>query len=135
MAFQYYLFLAVFHGVIIFYAFLIGKKLDDSGFGVSWRVLLIPLYIICFIIVLWGIIYIYSIKKHKSEYKIILIITIIIIIVCTITNCVFWPNFYLSNKGITRYFPIVIDGIITITTMVHCFFLYRSKKKYLAEEI
>ena len=135
MAFQYYLFLAVFHGVIIFYAFLIGKKLDDSGFGVSWRVLLIPLYIICFIIVLWGIIYIYSIKKHKSEYKIILIITIIIIIVCTITNCVFWPNFYLSNKGITRYFPIGIDGIITITTMVHCFFLYRSKKKYLAEEI
>ena len=135
MAFQYYLFLTVFHGVIIFYAFLIGKKLDDSGFGVSWRVLLIPLYIICFIIVLWGIIYIYSIKKHKSEYKIILIITIIIIIVCTITNCVFWPNFYLSNKGITRYFPIVIDGIITITTMVHCFFLYRSKKKYLAEEI
>jgi hypothetical protein len=135
LAFQYYLFLTVFHGVIIFYAFLIGKKLDDSGFGVSWRVLLIPLYIICFIIVLWGIIYIYSIKKHKSEYKIILIITIIIIIVCTITNCVFWPNFYLSNKGITRYFPIVIDGIITITTMVHCFFLYRSKKKYLAEEI
>jgi hypothetical protein len=135
LAFQYYLFLAVFHGVIIFYAFLIGKKLDDSGFGVSWRVLLIPLYIICFIIVLWGIIYIYSIKRHKSEYKIILIITIIIIIVCTITNCVFWPNFYLSNKGITRYFPIVIDGIITITTMVHCFFLYRSKKKYFAEEI
>ena len=135
LAFQYYLFLTVFHGVIIFYAFLIGKKLDDSGFGVSWRVLLIPLYIICFIIVLWGIIYIYSIKKHKSEYKIILIITIIIIIICTITNCVFWPNFYLSNKGITRYFPVVTDGIITVTTMVHCFFLYRSKKKYLAEEI
>lgn len=94
---------------------------------------MIPLYIICFIKVLWGIIYIYSIKKHKSEYKIILIITIIIIIVCTITNCVFWPNFYLSNKGITRYFPIVIDGIITITTMVHCFFLYRSKKKIFSQ--
>ena len=109
--------------------------MDDDSFLVSWRILLIPLYIICAIIVLWGIIYIYSIKKHKSKYKIILILTIIIIIICTIVNCVFWPNFYLSNKGITRYFPIVIDGIITITTMVHCFFLYRSKKKYFAEEI
>ena len=135
LAFVYYFFLAIFHGVIIFYAYLIGKKLDDDSFLVSWRILLIPLYIICAIIVLWGIIYIYSIKKHKSKYKIILILTIIIIIICTIVNCVFWPNFYLSNKGITRYFPIVIDGIITITTMVHCFFLYRSKKKYFAEEI
>ena len=135
LAFVYYFFLAVFHGVIIFYAYLIGKKLDDENFGVSWRILLIPLYIICFTIVLWGIIYIYSIKKHKSEYKIILIITIIIIIICTITNCVFWPNFYISDKGITRYFPIVIDGIITVTTMVHYFFLHRSQKKYLAEEI
>ena len=135
LAFVYYFFLAIFPGVIIFYAYLIGKKLDDDSFLVSWRILLIPLYIICAIIVLWGIIYIYSIKKHKSKYKIILILTIIIIIICTIVNCVFWPNFYLSNKGITRYFPIVIDGIITITTMVHCFFLYRSKKKYFAEEI
>ena len=135
LGFLYYFFLAIFHGVIIFYAFLIGKKLDNDSFGVSWRILLIPLYIICAIIVLWGIIYINSIKKHKSEYKIVLILTIIIIIICTITNCVFWPNFYLSHKGITRYFPIVIDGIITVTTMIHCFFLYRSKKKYFAEEI
>ena len=135
LGFVYYFFLGIFHGVIAFYAFLIGKKLDDEDFGISWRILLIPLYIICAIIVLWGIIYIYSIKKHKSEYKTILILTIFIIIICTILNCVFWPNFYLSNKGITRYFPIVIDGIITVTTMVHCFFLYRSKKKYFAEEI
>ena len=135
LGFVYYFFLGIFHGVITFYAFLIGKKLDDEDFCVSWRILLIPLYIICAIIVLWGIIYIYSIKKHKSEYKTILVLTIFIIIICTILNCVFWPNFYLSNKGITRYFPIVIDGIITVTTMVHCFFLYRSKKKYLAEEI
>ena len=135
LGFVYYFFLAIFHGVIILYAFLIGKKLDDEDFGVSWRILLIPLYIICAIIVLWGIIYIYSIKKHKSEYKTILVLTIFIIIICTILNCVFWPNFYLSNKGIIRFFPIVIDGIITVTTMVHCFFLYRSKKKYLAEEI
>ena len=135
LGFVYYLFLSIFHGVIGFYAFLIGKKLDDEDFTVSWRVLLIPLYIICGIIVLWGIIYIYSIKQHKSEYKTVLIITIVIIIICTITNCVFWPNFYLSNKGITRYFPIVIDGIITVTTAVHCFFLYKSKKKYFAEEI
>ena len=133
--FQYYLWLAIFHGVIIFYAFLIGKKLDNSNFTVSWRILLIPLYIACFIIVLWGVIYIYSIKKYKSEYKWILIITIIIIMVCTITNCVFWPNFYLKHKSITRYFPIVIDGIITITCMVHYFFLYKSKKKYVSEEI
>ena len=135
LGFVYYFFLAAFHGAIIFYAFLIGNKLDDENFGVSWRVLLIPLYIICAIIVLWGIIYIYSIKRHKSKYKIVLIFTILVIIICTICNCVFWPNFYLSNKGITRYFPIVIDGIITVTTVVHCFFLYRSKKKYDSEEI
>lgn len=128
LGFQYYLWLAIFHGVIIFYAFLIGKKLDNFSFTVSWRILLIPLYIACFIVVLWGIIYIYSIKKHKSEYKWILVITIIVIMVCTITNCVFWPNFYLKHKSITRYFPIVIDGIITITSMVHYFFLYKSKK-------
>ena len=135
MGFQYYFFLLFFHGCIIFYAFLIGRKLDDSSFDLSWRILLIPLYIICFIIVLWGIIYIYSIKTNNSEYKIVLITTIIIIIICTITNCVFWPNFYLSNKGITRYFPIVIDGIITITTMIHFFFLSRSKKEDSAKEI
>ena len=135
LAFQYYLFLAMFHGFIIFYAFLMGKKLDNGNFGVSWRILLIPLYIICAIVVIWGIIYSYSIKAHKSEYKIILILTIVLIIICAITNCVFWPNFYLSNGGITRYFPIVIDGIITVTAMVHCFFLYRSKKKNSDEEI
>ena len=133
--FLYYFFLSVFHGVIIFYSYLIGNKLDDENFGVSWRILLIPLYIICFIIVAWGCIYIYSIKRHKSKYICILVITIIIILVCTITNCVFWPNFYISNKGILRYFPIVIDGIITITAMVHWFFLYRSKKIYDSEEI
>lgn len=133
--FQYYFYLSIFHGVIILYAYLIGKKLDNSKFGISWRILLIPLYIICFIIILWGIIYIYSIKQHKSEYKIVLVVTILIILVCTATNCVFFPNFYLSNKGITRYFPIVIDCIITLTCMVHYFFLYKSKKKYLAEDI
>ena len=135
LAFTYYFFLSIFHGCIIFYAFLIGKKLDNGGFGVSWRILLIPLYIICAIIVIWGVIYSYSIKAHKSKYKVILILTIVIIIICTITNCVFWPNFYISNGGITRYFPIAIDGIITVTTMIHCFFLYRSKKKYESEEV
>ena len=44
LAFQYYLFLAIFHGVIIFYAYLIGKKSDDGWFGASWRVLFLPLY-------------------------------------------------------------------------------------------
>ena len=109
--------------------------MDDSDFGVSWRILLIPLYIACFIIVLWGIIYIYSIKQHKSEYKWILVTTIIIIMVCTIVNCVFWPNFYTKNKSITRFFPIVIDGIITLVVMVHVYFLYKSKRKYLTEDI
>ena len=135
LAIVYFFWLAVFHGVIMLYSFLIGKKLDDSSFGVSWRVLLIPLYIACFIIVLWGIIYIYSIKQHKSEYKWILVTTIIIIMICTTVNCVFWPNFYIKHKSITRFFPIVIDGIITITVMVHVFFLYKSKKEYLSEDI
>ena len=135
LAFLYYFWLAVFHGAIIFYAYLMGKKLDDSNFTLSWRILLIPLYIICFIIVLWGIIYIYSIKQHKSEYKWILVTTIIIIMICTTVNCVFWPNFYLKNKSITRYFPIVIDGIITFTAMIHYYFLYKSKEKYISEDI
>ena len=135
LGFQYYFWLAIFHGVIILYAYLIGNKLDDQSFGVSWRILLIPLYIVCFIIVLWGIIYIYSIKQHKSEYKWILVTTIIIIMVCTIVNCVFWPNFYTKHKSITRFFPIVIDGIITIVIMIHWFFLYKSKKKYISEDI
>ena len=55
--------------------------------------------------------------------------------ICTTVNCVFWPNFYIKHKSITRFFPIVIDGIITITVMVHAFFLYKSKKKYLSEDI
>ena len=135
LGFQYYFWLAFFHAMIIIYAYLIGQKLDDQSFGVSWRILLIPLYIVCFIIVLWGIIYIYSIKQHKSKYKWILVTTIIIIIVCSIVNCVFWPNFYTKHKSITRFFPIVIDGIITLMTMVHCFFLYKSKKKYTSEDI
>ena len=135
LGFEFYFWLGIFHGVIMFYAYLIGKKLDNSDFGVSWRILLIPLYIACFIIVLWGIIYIYSIKQHKSEYKWILVTTIIIIMVCTIVNCVFWPNFYTKNKSITRFFPIVIDGIITLVVMVHVYFLYKSKRKYLTEDI
>ena len=135
LGFQYYFWLAFFHAMIIIYAYLIGQKLDDQSFGVSWRILLIPLYIVCFIIVLWGIIYIYSIKQHKSKYKWILVTTIIIIMICTAVNCVFWPNFYIKNKSITRFFPIVIDGIITLMTMVHCFFLYKSKKKYTSEDI
>ena len=135
LAFVFYFWLAIFHGVIMLYSYLIGKKLDNSNFGVSWRILLIPLYIVCFIIVLWGIIYIYSIKQHKSEYKWILVSTIIIIMICTTVNCVFWPNFYIKHKSITRFFPIVIDAIITIMAMVHVFFLHLSKKKYLNEDI
>ena len=135
LGFLFYFWLAIFHGVIMLYSFLIGSKLDDSSFGISWRILLIPLYIACAIIVLWGIIYIYSIKQHKSEYKWILVVTIIIIMICTIVNCVFWPNFYTKYKSITRFFPIVIDGIITLTVIVHWFFLYKSKKKYIGEDI
>ena len=135
LGFQYYFWLAIFHGVIIFYSYLIGKKLDDSNFLVSWRVLLIPLYIVCFIIVLWGALYIYSIKQHKSEYKPILVITIIIIMICTIVNCVFWPNFYVKHKSVTRFFPNIIDGILTVTIILHCFFIYKSKKKYEADDI
>ena len=135
LAFLYFFWLSIFHGVIMLYSYLIGKKLDDSNFGVSWRILLIPLYIACFIIVLWGIIYIYSIKQHKSEYKWILVTTIIIIMICTTVNCVFWPNFYIKHKSVTRFFPIVIDGLITFTVMVHVLFLYKSKKKYLSEDI
>ena len=135
LAFQFYFHLAVFHGVIMFYSYLIGKKLDDQKFGVSWRILLIPLYIACFIIVLWGIIYIYSIRQVKSKkYKYILAITIIIIMVCTIVNCVFWPNFYTKNKSITRFFPIVIDGIITFIAMAHVYFLYKSKEEKIRKE-
>jgi hypothetical protein len=129
LAFQFYFWLAAFHGVIMLYSYLIGKKLDNQNFGVSWRVLLIPLYIACFIIVLWGIIYIYSIKQYQTKYKWILVTTIIIIMVCTIVNCVFWPNFYVKNKSITKYFPIVIDGIITLITMIHVFFLYKTREE------
>ena len=46
LGFQYYFWLAFFHGLIIIYAYLMGQKLDDQSFGVSWRILLIPLYII-----------------------------------------------------------------------------------------
>ena len=135
LAAEFYFWYSIFHGVIMFYAYLIGKKLDNSNFGVSWRILLIPLYIACFIIVLWGIIYIYSIKQHKSEYKWILVLTIIIIMICTAVNCVFWPNFYTKHKSITRFFPLVIDAIITVVAMVHVIFLYLSKKKYFTEDI
>ena len=69
--------LVVFHGLFLFYAFLIGKKLDDINFTVSWRILLIPLYIACAIIVLWGLVYIFSIKQDKTKYRWILIITIV----------------------------------------------------------
>ena len=122
LAFLYYFWLAIFHGVIIFYSYLIGRKLDNSNFNLSWRILLIPLYIICFIIVVWGILYIYSIKQYKSKYKWILVTTIIIIMVCAIVNCVFWPNFYVKYKSATRFFPNIIDGIITITIIVHYIF-------------
>jgi len=135
LAFQYYFWLSIFHGVIIFYSYLLGKKLDDSSFTLSWRILLIPLYIVCLIIVLWGILYIYSIKQHKSEYKWILVTTIIIIMICSIVNCVFWPNFYQKHKSVTRFFPNIIDGIITVTAIVHYIFLYKSKKKYEADDI
>jgi hypothetical protein len=135
LGFQYYFWLAIFHGAIIFYSYLVGRKLDNSKFGLSWRIILIPLYIICFIIVLWGILYIYSIKQHKSEYKWILEVTIIIIMICAIVNCVFWPNFYEKHKSVTRFFPIIIDGIITVTVIVHYFFLYKSKKKYENDDI
>ena len=135
LAFQYYFWLSIFHGVIIFYSNLLGKKLDDSSFILSWRILLIPLYIVCLIIVLWGILYIYSIKQHKSEYKWILVTTIIIIMICTIVNCVFWPNFYGKHKSVTRFFPNIIDGIITVTAIVHYFFLYKSKEKYETDDI
>ena len=135
LGFQYYFWLAIFHGAIIFYSYLIGRKLDNSNFGLSWRIILIPLYIICFIIVLWGILYIYSIRQQKSEYKWILEVTIIVIMICTIVNCVFWPNFYEKHKSVTRFFPIIIDGIITVTAIVHYFFLYKSKKKYENDDI
>ena len=73
--------------------------------------------------------------SFMGNYLYILVTTIIIIMICTTVNCVFWPNFYLKNKSITRYFPIVIDGIITFTAMIHYYFLYKSKEKYISEDI
>ena len=133
LSFLYYFWLAVFHGLFLFYAFLIGKKLDDINFTVSWRILLIPLYIACAIIVLWGLVYIFSIKQDKTKYRWILIITIVIIMICAIVNCVFWPNFYNNKKNITRFFPIVIDGLITIFSILHYIFLRLSRKEYINE--
>ena len=106
----------------------LGKKLDNYNIKLSWKILFIPIYFCFFLIVCYGGIFIYSIIKVKMKYKTLLYITIGIIFVGLINNCIICP-ISLDNKKINypSYLYFIINIIVTFAVIIHYFIVKNQK--------
>lgn len=106
--------------LIIFYARLVGKKIDDPNYNVNWRILLIPVDLFGVLLILWGILYMCSTKEYKMKGKYILYISLIIMLIGAGVNIIIFPNILDSQKNLNLYLiPFIVDLIISA-----CLILY-----------
>lgn len=112
----------------------LGKKLDDLESKTSYRFIFIPFYIITAIVIIWGILYIYSIKKFELKYKPILYINTCVLVLCSILDSVFVPLMLDKIIKMNALFPVSINILISICIFLHYFLVKNQKFNKIIEE-
>ena len=112
----------------------LGKKLDDLESKTPYRFIFIPFYIITIIIIIWGILYIYSIKKFELKYKPILYINTCVLVLCSILDSVFVPLMLDKIIKMNALFPVCINILISICIFLHYFLVKNQKFNKIIEE-
>ena len=112
----------------------LGKKLDDLESKTPYRLIFIPFYIITIIIIIWGILYIYSIKKFELKYKPILYINTCVLVLCSILDSVFVPLMLDKIIKMNALFPVCINILISICIFLHYFLVKNQKFNKIIEE-
>ena len=112
----------------------LGKKLDDLESKTPYRLIFIPFYIITIIIIIWGILYIYSIKKFELKYKPILYINICILVLCSIFDSVIVTLMLDQIIKINAIFPACNNILISISIFLHYFLVKNQKFNKMIDE-
>lgn len=120
--------------IISLYFSALGKKLDDLKSKTPYRFIFIPFYLTTIIIIIWGILYIYSIKKFELKYKPILYINICILVLCSIFDSVFVPLMLDKVIKISALFPACNNILISISIFLHYFLVKNQKFNKIIEE-
>ena len=120
--------------IISLYFSALGKKLDDLESKTPYRFIFIPFYLTTIIIIIWGILYIYSIKKFELKYKPILYINICILVLCSIFDSVFVPLMLDKVIKISALFPACNNILISISIFLHYFLVKNQKFNKIIEE-
>lgn len=105
--------------LVIYYAYIVGKKIDDPDYDVEWKFLLVPVDLVGVLLILWGCLYICSTRNYKIKKKWILYCTIIIMMIGAGINIIAFPNILNSEIHLTPYFPLIVDLVISIAATVH----------------
>lgn len=120
--------------IVSLYFSALGKKLDDLESKTPYRFIFIPFYFITLIIIIWGILYIYSIKKFELKYKPILYINTCILVLCSIFDSVFVPLMLDQIIKINAIFPACNNILISISIFLHYFLVKNQKFNKIIEE-
>ena len=120
--------------IVSLYFSALGKKLDDLESKTPYRFIFIPFYFITLIIIIWGILYIYSIKKFELKYKPILYINTCILVLCSIFDSVFVPLMLDQIIKINAIFPACNNILISISIFLHYFLVKNQKFNKMIDE-
>lgn len=126
--FQFFFSSLVGYLIFLFYLDALGAKLDNPEESLSWFVLFSPAYIVLFFIIVWGILYCYSICKYNMIYKKRLCFTIIFIVLGLIGNVVIIPLMLEDRINISKYWPFGIFCFISILIFYNYYLLRKQKK-------
>ena len=103
------------------YIYMVISKLTDPKSKYKWGVILIPIDIVGVFFTLYTCIYLCSIWKLNVKYKLILIITAIITLVCFLVNFVILTNVGLEARK-TKSCRVGVSIVFSISTIVHYIF-------------
>jgi hypothetical protein len=115
--------------LLLIYLDALGSKLDNPNANISWIALFSPAYFVLMLVILWGVIYCYSIKGDKTLLnKKVLVITIIIIVLGLVGNVVIIPLMLENIINISTYWPFGVFCLITISIFYHYCLIQKQKR-------
>jgi amino acid permease len=120
--------------IITLYFNALGKKLDDLESKTPFRFIFIPFYLIAIIVIIWGILYIYSIKKFELKYKSFLYIIVCILVLCTCFVAVIVPLMLDKKIKLNALYPACNNILISIMIFLHYFLVRNQNFNKIIEE-
>ena len=125
-----------FFAIILAYLKHLGRKFDNLKYSVKWKTLFIPIYVLNVIIIIWGILYIYSIRTYEIIHKTILYITIIIVMLSSLFLGISIPQILDENWNINIIFFLLGICVLNVSIIIHYYFMKknRSNNKFIVNE-